>query len=352
MGVFQNLLALFRRRKISSVPITSWNGQACSSSTTITPEYIYLNIPVFRSVIDYIAKTAGQIPVGIYKDGKPFNSDFLKEPNKAQTWPEFIFDSIAKKIIFGENVIIYRKGELFNLNYCEYDHDEDGKIILPKNAISRIVPNPLDSKTSLSVLVTAKKLASRAIENLDATSNLIKNGGMGGILSVTAQNDFASVKLTENAEKEIREKFSGGNNYGKMAVIGYPFTYTKVGLNAQELGIIDFYKFDLIDVCRIFSVPSPLLNDTEHSTYNNILEAEKRFYRNVIIPEMNEFCDSITKLILEPLKLRGIPNCYFWYSTRHILALQNDVYMTIENELKLLEAGIVTIEDVKKILDR
>jgi HK97 family phage portal protein len=354
VGVFESLYnRFFKSKRISVVPISpaceDWHENRCKG---ISPEEIYLTIPVFRSVIDYIAKSASQLPVGIYANEKPIISDYLKQPNKHQSWTEFIFDSVAKKLIYGENVIVYQKGELFNLNYDEYDYDDYGKIIVPKNGAARITPNPLDGKTSLSILTTAEKLAIRARENLDATSNMIKNGGMAGILSANLQNDFASPKLVENAEQELRTKFGGGKNYGKLAVIGYPLNYAKVGLNAQELGIIDFYKFDLIDVCRVFGVPSPLLNDTEQSTYNNMTEAEKRFYRNVIIPEMNDLCDTITRVIGDGLKLRGIPNAYLWYSLNHILALQEDLTMQIDNQLKLFNAGIITADELKANLDR
>jgi phage portal protein BeeE len=133
--------------------------------------------------------------------------------------------------------------------------------------------------------------------------------------------------------------------------VGYPVTYSQVALSAQQLGIIDFYKFDLVDVCRVFSVPSILLNDNENSSYNNVTEAKKSFYREVIIPELMDLCDTINRVLKEPLSIR-YPKHYFWFDTTGVLALQDDVTALIDNTLKLYDRGILTIDEVKLKLYR
>ncbi len=347
MTILERIANFFKRKnKQQRVTVTNIDSDWCNSDVRIiTPEYIYLNLPIFRSAIDYIAKTASQVPIYIYNGEKKIDIDFLKNPNKTQTWTQFIFESVAKKYIYGENVIKYDKQQLINLDSYEYDS-------ITNNMARRIIPNPTARGESLSILDTCKALADRHLENLEATRNIIKNGGMSGILSLNIQNEFASAKLVENAENEVRKKFSGGSNYGKLAILGLPFSYSKISNNAQELGIIEYYKFDIIDVCRAFSIPSVLLNDNEQSTYNNIIEAEKRFYRTVIIPEIEDLCDTLTRLIRDALKLRGISNAYLWYSTAHIYALQDDITQVIDNELKLLNAGVVTADEVRKRLNR
>ena len=352
MGIFSELFnRFFRNRKIDVVKIDSGQDWCDPLSRKLTPEQVYVNIPVFRAVIDYIAKSASQVPVGLFFDEKKEDLEFLYYPNKRQTWNEFIFDAIAKKHIYGYNVIVYRDGELFNLEQEEIYFDDNGYIVTGKYSAVRKVPNPIDSKSWLSILETTQKLATRAMENLDATSNIIKNGGMSGIISANLQNDFASAKLVEQAEEELRKKFGGGKNYGKLAVVGYPVNYSQVALSAQQLGIIDFYKFDLVDVCRVFGVPSILLNDNENSSYNNVTEAKKSFYREVIIPELMDLCDTINRVLKEPLALR-YPKHYFWFDSTGVLALQDDMTMLIDNTLKLYDRGILTIDEVKLKLDR
>lgn len=354
MGFFDSLYKKFFKKKVSYVHVspscnpTDWHESHCKD---FSPENIYLQIPVYRAVIDYIGKSASQCPIYVFKDNKVIETDFLKQPNKRQTWSQFIFESVTKKLIYGTNVIVWEKSELKNLNKDDINLDEDGVVIPPKNGCVRLVPNPLDSRYGLSLLETSKKLAIRARENLDATANLIKNGGMAGIVSANIQNDFANAKLIEHAESELRTKFGGGKNYGKIAIVGFPVNYSQVALSASDLGIVDFYKFDLIDVCRIFSVPSVLLNDTEKSTYNNIIEAQKRFYREVIIPELMDLCDTLQKILQDALKLRGLSGGYVWFDTSMIFALQEDVTMQVDNALKLFDRNIISAEELKNKLE-
>lgn len=348
MATLLERISNFFKKKNKKISIVTIDNNVDVDRVTLTPETIYLTLPVFRSVIDYIAKTCSQVPIYIYKDGKQVSTDFLINPNKKQTWTQFIFESVAKKLIYGENILSYNKGELFNLDNSNYTSISN----LGSNKIARITPNPINASEPLSLLETCKILAYRHKNNLEATANLIENGGMGGILSLNLQNDFATTKILEHAENELKKKFSGGKNYGKIAILGMPFTYSKVSSNAQELGIIDFYKFDLLDVCRVFSVPSVLLNDNEQSTYNNILEAEKRLYRTVIIPEIQDLCDAITKIVKEGLRLRGLGDAYIWFNINNIYALQEDISSVIDNELKLLNAGVITVEEVRSKLER
>jgi len=101
----------------------------------------------------------------------------------------------------------------------------------------------------------------------------------------------------------------------------------------------------------VFGVPSILLNDNENSSYNNVTEAKKSFYREVIIPELMDLCDTINRVLKEPLALR-YPKHYFWFDSTGVLALQDDMTMLIDNTLKLYDRGILTLDEVKLKLDR
>lgn len=328
---------IFRRnKKITSV---TYPADTCCDNNcrTMSPSDIYSKIPIFRSAIDLIAKSCGSVGVNIYDGNKIVNNPFLSSPNPNQSWTSFISESVTHKLIYGVNIIKYYNGSIYNVN----PNDE-----IYGDIIKRIIPDPEFPDQPLSLLNTASLIASRAYENLLASSRIIKNGGMAGILSVNIQNDYASNKIIENARQELRNEFSGGFNYGKLAIVGYPMTYSKVSLNAQELGIIDFYKFDLVDVARVFGIPSVLLSDNEASTYNNVYEAERRFYRNTIIPELDDLFYSINILINEKFQLRGIKG-KLGYDTSNILALQDDITTYIDNIVKLYNSGIITIDEAR-----
>ncbi len=55
-------------------------------------------------------------------------------------------------------------------------------------------------------------------------------------------------------------------------------------MSASDLSLIEQYNASIKDLCNIYSVPAVLLNNTESSTYNNVIEAKKTLYQNAVIP--------------------------------------------------------------------
>ena len=72
-----------------------------------------------------------------------------------------------------------------------------------------------------------------------------------------------------------------------MGVSGYDLSWIPIGLNAEEMQLIESGLVDLRMMCNWFGgVPSQLLNDPARSTYNTVSEAEKALTTRCVLPEL------------------------------------------------------------------
>jgi phage portal protein BeeE len=113
---------------------------------------------------------------------------------------------------------------------------------------------------------------------------------IGEVEPESAVNEVASLAET------IRQEWSGSSNRGKMGASAYDLGWIPIGLNAEEMLMIESGWVDVQMLCNIFGgVPSRLLNDPKGSTYNNVTEAEKSLTTRCVLPELCSTKDCLNR---------------------------------------------------------
>lgn len=126
---------------------------------------------------------------------------------------------------------------------------------------------------------------------MTAEASAWQNEGIKGIIALKNQagqvsGEEAQAQVAPLAET-IREEWSGPTKRGKMGVSGYDLSWIPIGLNSEEMQMIESGLVDLRMMCNWFGgVPSQLLNDPARSTYNTVSEAEKALTTRCVLPEL------------------------------------------------------------------
>ena len=121
-------------------------------------------------------------------------------------------------------------------------------------------------------------------------------------------------------------------------------TISSVGLSQREMEFVKGLQWSLEDVSRVYGVPPPLLSDYEHATFANINTAEKLFWRNTMVPEMKFIEEQLSEKLLPHL---DYPDLRVEFDLSEIEALQEDEDSRVERESKLLDRGLLTINEVR-----
>lgn len=141
----------------------------------------------------------------------------------------------------------------------------------------------------------------RSNSNYTAASTSYKTMGMAGILSVKDGESFEPTMSPEQQSQEqerLDEQYMGVFNNGKTMVTNADVTYSKLGLSPVDLNLLADKKATLRDFCNIYGISSVLFNDNENSTYNNVSEAKKSAYNDVINPLVNRYVQELNQWLV------------------------------------------------------
>ena len=301
----------------------------------------YYDIGLIRSSIDYIANSTAKIPLHFFNGSDVIDDKvaLFAQPNATQTWTSFVNTVFKQKLLNGYCIIQLNKDGLFiiNENIAEPINTDTTKTLYfshPANP-TQITPIPK----------SIEPIIKRHIKSLEAMQQYLDNSIFAGILSVEYNNNtYVDAKMLDDAESELQKKYSGAKNFGKVGLVKYPLKFTKTAMSVEESGILEFYYRDLQDISRAFGIPSVLLGDTTNSTYNNIKEARIRFYEDTIMPQLDEFCEIITKLLSKFFAKIGYPKAYLSYFKQSIPNERNDKLVDIY--LKMYEKGNLTKDEL------
>lgn len=130
----------------------------------------------------------------------------------------------------------------------------------------------------------------------------LQNMGAIGILSKKADSTKGNTTFTEEQASFIRtwwqNNYTGAHNAGKIHITSAQLEFLKMGLSPVDLNILESLKLSFRQLCNLYQFPSQLLNDNEHATYNNIREAKKALYTDVIIPELHSLRDELNRQLV------------------------------------------------------
>lgn len=287
------------------------------------------------SIVNYITKRASTIPWKLYTmapDGKLTEQknhpiiDLIERPNPTMGQSYFVQTLLTYKLILGNSYIYIPKLE----NGLNKGQTKE-LWIMPASQIE-IVSNgwakPVDHYRFKGT--TSPQFKPEDVIHLK-TVGLVSDGykdiyGMSplrpGVMPLTKSNaasasevksfqnmspdGIISRKMTEGAsmtEDQIDyledwwRKRSGVENR-KMAFTSAQLEFIRLGFSPVDLNVLESSKLSFRQLCNLYQFPAQLLNDSEHSTYNNMREAKKAVYQDVIIPELHALRDELNRALV------------------------------------------------------
>lgn len=113
-----------------------------------------------------------------------------------------------------------------------------------------------------------------------------------GILSKKSNTDSA---MTEEQVSYLERWWAqrSGHKNRRMAFTSAQLEFIRMGFSPVDLNVLESSKLSFRQLCNLYQFPAQLLNDSEHSTYNNMREAKKAVYTDAIIPELHALRDEL-----------------------------------------------------------
>ena len=159
--------------------------------------------------------------------------------------------------------------------------------------------HPVDDFYGLSPVEPAAFGIDRHNEAGAYNLGVLQNGATPtGALVFKPFSDSGTVKLApqeaiEAAEERLNKKHIGTGNAGKPMVLGGNVDWLTLGLNMEQLQLVQSKLDAAQDICISFGVPIELILPGQ-STYNNRREANLAFHEDVVLPLVSRVHGALT----------------------------------------------------------
>lgn len=219
-------------------------------------------------------------------------------------------------------------------------YEANGEVIplLPGEVVWFRYGNPMDEFSGLAPLAAARLSIDTGIKALRSNQEMFNAGmNLGGVISPTDKETRFTQDQVDELERHFARRFGGADKAHRWAVLSGGVNATPLGISPKDAEFLGLMRWSLNDVCRVYQVPPPLVQDFERSTYNNTEQAYKALWTDCLVPEARMLAEEITEQLL-PLFPGEADIAEFDLSG--VAALQEDRSEIIEQMERLHRMGV------------
>lgn len=258
-----------------------------------------------------IASSLASIPALVYRRDGDDRTEALSHPlrritrsgvNDGMTWPDWLEHVVASMLLSGNGlaeILRTPNGQLQGFSFIPWSTvsisrlrsgrlaydvsyaDGRGKRLLQGEVIH------LRDRTDDGLI--GRSRLSKAAETIggikvanDFARNVLNRGGFP-----TGVFEFPGV-ITAAQKSELRQHFdtmiAGSANAGRPIIADGGLTYKQVQISPEDAELLETRKWGVEEVCRIYQVPPPLVQDYSHNTFTNSETAGRWFAMFTLAP--------------------------------------------------------------------
>jgi HK97 family phage portal protein len=312
MGMIERALSAFGYERRSTVESGSWDSVFAGSGALSARAAE--NISTVFACTSAISSALAYIPPLVYRrDTEGNRIEASNHPlarltrqgvNGQMTWPEFVEHLIASALLAGNGLAAIEydaRGELSGLEFIPW-----GRVTVQRLRSGRLaydITDPLGSARTRRLLEgEVLHLRDRTDDGMIGRSRLSRASET--VAGVAAANSFAKGFLDRGgypsgvlsfpgtvnpeARAEIQRSFAarhtGTQNVGRVLVLDNGMTWTTAAISPEDAELLESRKFGVEEICRLFQVPPPLVQDYSHNTFTNSETAGRWFAQFTLAP--------------------------------------------------------------------
>ena len=363
---------IFRKKEVRALPLelnSSWT--ALQGGMNRTAE----GLSVVFACVTAISSALSALPAYVYRNEGKKRVEATEShltalikigPNKYQTWPDFIEFIVAQVLTRGnalvEIVADPWTGQLIGLNAYPWEWVnvivlENGDLIydlyiqkgtmglrgarrrLTSSQVIHLRDRSDDGVIGLSRLQRCAAPIEQAQAIHDFTTATYQNGVFPSALVTSARN--LDPEAQAGVRRGIEGLSAGPRNTGKVLVLPGEFGFHKLSITPEDQELLDSRKYSAEELCRVYQVPPPIIQDYSHNTFTNSEQAGRWFAQFCLLPWVRKieaafnralFADSPFELSLDMSGFdRGTPETRW---AAHAVAITN---------------GVLTVDEIREI---
>lgn len=313
MGLIDRTLGALGLERRSTVTSGKWDSLFSDGSSPISVRTAE-NISTVLACTSAISSALAYIPALVYqKDssgnrteafGHPLTRLTHSGPNQAMTWPELIEHFVASTLLHGNALLEIQtgnRGELTGLLFHPW-----GNVSVQRLASGRLgydVSEPYASGRTRRLLqdevihlkdrtddgmIGRSRLAraSQTVAGVAAANNFAKsildNGGYPS--GVIGHAGVIGAEQRSKLRASFQERHGGTDNAGRVLILDGGLTWNAAQISPEDAELLESRRFGVEEICRLYQVPPPLVQDYSHNTFTNSETAGRWFAQFTLAP--------------------------------------------------------------------
>lgn len=317
------------KKEIQNVVSTSYGSGIFLQSR----ENAMLLSTVYRCV-DVISDSIAQLPLETFKvDSDGFKRPFMdhpvysllnEEPNEDMTRYTFFKTMVASVLLKG-NAYAYierdNRGNAIQLIYLPFHYvdivwitDASGiqrkrykvigfsELVEPKDMI-HVLNFSYDGIIGVSTLTHARQTLSISTDSEQHSQNFFANGaGLSGVLTVEGvrMNDEQRDQNYREWQKRVI------NNSNGVVILEGNMKYQPITINPKDSQLLESRQFNVVDVCRFFSVSPVKAFDLSNSSYATVEATQLAFLTDTVAPMLTKIELELQRKVFLPSEKRQV----------------------------------------------
>lgn len=305
----------FERRSAASSP--SWAAMAASLGTApIVNERMAENFATVTACVNAVSSALAMAPANIYRRTETGRVEALNHPlrrlidggpNDKQTWPDLMESTIASVLLAGNSLIeIERDGaEIVALRHIPwgwvspmlapsgrlvYDVTEQTGLYGASGRVRRLLSGDVihlrdrsdDGILGRSRLSRSPATIASALQGNEFAQAFLANGAQPSG-AITSDQPIGSDTMAA-LRTQFDERHAGAGKAGKVLVLSDGLRFTPFQISPEDAELLSSRKFAVEEICRLYQVPPPLVQDYSHNTFTNSEAAGRWFAQFTLGP--------------------------------------------------------------------
>ena len=269
------------------------------------------NLSAVLACTTVIATSLASIPALVYRlegdarieaMGHPLRRLTRQGASENMTWPDFVEHLVASALLTGNGLAAIERnanGGLAGLTFIPW-----GTVSVVRLASGRLAYDVTDTNGRRRRLLQREviHLRDRTDDGLLGRSRLARAGEV--IEGVQASNVFARKFLENGAQpsgfiksvssltreqfdmlrEQFNQRYSGAVNAGRVGILDAGLEWMAGQISPEDAELLESRKFGVEEICRLFQVPPPLVQDYSHNTFTNSETAGRWFAMFTLAP--------------------------------------------------------------------
>lgn len=317
------------KKEIQDVVSTNYGGGLFLQSR----ENAMLLSTVYRCV-DVISDSIAQLPLETFKvDSDGFKRPFMdhpvysilnEEPNEDMTRYTFFKTMVASVLLKG-NAYAYierdSRGNAIQLIYLPFHSvgivwivDTKGvkrkrykvvgfrDLIQPKDMI-HVLNFSYDGIIGVSTLTHARQTLSISTDSEEKAAGFLKGaGGISGVLTI--EGTRVNKEQKEQNYREWNDRIR--NSPGGIVIFEQNQKFQTITINPKDAQLLESRQFNVVDVCRFFSVSPVKAFDLSNSSYATVEATQLAFLTDTVAPMLTKIEQELQRKVFLPSEKRQV----------------------------------------------